>query len=138
MYGVFEKCKSFSNSGSYLLRGIRLKKFALRLAWYKMIYLLYVWLKISVISREIRPLAALYPLPHTKKCCIGLQSYAVCAPFYCISLRNIYGRWCNAAKGLISRDIVKISYFIINRINENTFWHVIQSFFFNQMNKNHI
>ena len=45
-------------------------------------------LNIWIISREIRPLAASYPPPPTKKCFIGLRSqalryahaYGICAP----------------------------------------------------------
>ena len=65
--------------------------------------------EIMVISREIRPLAALYPPPY-KKYFKGLRSrasisisaltvrrwryahaYGSCALFYCISLKNNYG-----------------------------------------------
>ena len=37
------------------------------------------------------------------------HAYGICAPFYCISLKNITGRvGYNAARGLISRDIASI------------------------------
>ena len=80
----------------------------------------------AVISRVIRPLAALYPHPsHTKKCSISAISdrrgryaltYGVCVSFYCISLKNIYGGGgYNAVRGLISRDIaIKAPYSMPN------------------------
>ena len=66
---------------------------------------------VVLYSREIRPLVALYPLspgpgpPHTKTCFMGLRYrsplsvvagsvahvYGICAPFYCISLKNYGG-----------------------------------------------
>ena len=75
-----------------------------------------------VISREIRPLAALYP--HTyKKCFIGLRSRALLSiyalsgrlrdlrPFLLYqSKKNIRGGGYYAARGLISRDIAKFSW----------------------------
>ena len=68
------------------------------------------------MSLEIRPLAALYSSPpHTKnvlyKAFSGRRgwyahAYGNCDPFYCNSLKNIYGGGgYNAARGLISRDI---------------------------------
>ena len=80
------------------------------------------------MSLEIRPLAALFPLPHTKICFLGLPSraslsisdlsgrwgryahaYSICAPFYCISVKKYMGGGLhNAARGLISRDIAEI------------------------------
>jgi hypothetical protein len=65
-----------------------------------------------VISREIKPLAALYPPPLFRAVLRGRRrryahAYGNCAPFYCISLNNIYGGGGNAAKGLISRVIAK-------------------------------
>ena len=76
--------------------------------------------KIWVISREIRPLAALYPPPPYKKVLYRAaissfalsgrrgryaHAYGICTSFYCISL--------NAARGLISRDIAGYSYLYI-------------------------
>jgi hypothetical protein len=81
-----------------------------------------------VISREIRPLACsvIHPPPIQRKCFIGLRSqaslsisalsgrrewyahvYGICAPFFCISLKNIWGggRGELAAIGLKWRDI---------------------------------
>ena len=56
---------------------------------------------ISVISREFRPLAALYPPPPYKKVLYrsalsgrrgNMLMPTAFAPFYCISLKNIQGR----------------------------------------------
>ena len=78
-----------------------------------------------VISREIRPLAALYPPLHTKKMryraaissfaldlCSQWLPGAVCScllhlcPFLFYQSKKKYGGWYNAARGLISRDIL--------------------------------
>ena len=67
----------------------------------------------SVISREIRPLVILYPPPIQKRALSGRRgrsahAYGTCAPFYCISIQNIYvGGGINAARGLNSRDIAE-------------------------------
>jgi hypothetical protein len=57
-----------------------------------------------VISREIRPLAALYT-PILKKGWYA-HAYGTCTPFYNISLKKLWEGY-NAARGLISRDIAK-------------------------------
>ena len=77
------------------------------------------------ISREIRPLAALYsPPPYKKMCFTGLRSltsllisnlsgrqglyshaYGICAPFYQSKIYMCGGVGCITLPGLISRDI---------------------------------
>ena len=81
--------------------------------------LLITFIILSVISREIKPLAALYPPPY-KKCYIRLRSRTPLSEvarggmlmptaFALLSIasskKNLWGRGYNAAKGLISRDI---------------------------------
>ena len=61
---------------------------------------------IKVISCEIRPFIA----PTLKNALSGrhgwyAHAYAICAPFYCISLKKIKGGGYNAANSLISRDL---------------------------------
>ena len=79
------------------------------------------------MSLEIRPLAALYPpTPHSKNVLYRAwifavsgrkgrysHAYDICAPFYCISLKIIYGEVYNAARGLISRDMAKYKTFFL-------------------------
>ena len=89
------------------------------------------------MSLEIRPLAALYLPPPLQKnvlhrvVFIGspgryAHAYGICTPFYCISLKNIYGGY-NAARDLISRDIAlyPMSLIILKCCNhsKNVFLH---------------
>ena len=70
------------------------------------------------MSFEIRPLSALYPLPHTKNVLnLGIwyaHAYGSYAPFYYINLKNIWEGGYNDARGLISGNIATNSIIMLH------------------------
>ena len=95
------------------------------------------------MSFDIRPLAALYPLPHTKNVLyLGIwyaHAYGSYAPFYCISLKNIREGWYNDARGLISRDIATNSIIMLHYESIIFFFKSDDNFFFmSEIFKSHV
>ena len=97
-----KKCYTFINSFKYITSKMIFSPG--NLPWNRPLAILYPLPPIKIIL--YRAAISSFPLDRRSQWSPGryAHAYGICAPFYCISLKKVYGVL-NAASGLISMDI---------------------------------